>query len=159
MNRNAMWVSLGAVLLSACGGSNDPGQSQVSDQAASATQAKEAGSSLPVSQTIEASVDPLIKQGRRVFLQCRSCHTLKTGEAHLTGPNLYQVFGRSAGQMEGFSFSEALRDSGITWSEETLDQWLERPDTMIKGNTMAYAGLRRPADREALIAYLAAETE
>ncbi|MEM9570463.1 MAG: c-type cytochrome [Pseudomonadota bacterium] len=113
-----------------------------------------------VSATPPAAVDdPVLKRGRIVWFQCRSCHTLKEGDAHLTGPNLYGLFGRQAGGAEGFGYSDPLLESNIVWDAETLDPWLERPDQFIEGNVMAYAGLRRPADREAVIAYLLAETQ
>lgn len=152
--------------LSACGASEDAQKAATptevetvdadSNEATTATEpAADSVSATPPA----ATEDPLLKRGRIVWFQCRSCHTLKEGETHLTGPNLYGLFGRRAGGAEGFGYSNPLLESNIVWDAETLDPWLERPDQFIEGNVMAYAGLRRPADREAVIAYLLAETK
>lgn len=74
------------------------------------------------------------------------------------GPHLHGVFGRPAGQLPGFDYSPAMRESGIVWTPETLDAWLARPDGFLPGNDMAFAGFRSAEDRRALIAYLRERT-
>ncbi len=99
-----------------------------------------------------------LKRGKTLFLQCRACHSLGEGEAHKVGPNLYGVFGRNAGLAPGFAYSEAVTAADISWSPETLDQWLARPSDFLPGNRMVFIGVKDPQDRANLIAYLQQET-
>ncbi len=101
----------------------------------------------------------LLKRGRIVFLRCRSCHTLKEGDRHLTGPNLHGLIGAQAAAKEGYAYSDSLTQSGVTWTEESLDAWLTSPSGFVKGNRMVFAGLPKSSDRVALIRYLAEETK
>ena len=96
--------------------------------------------------------------GKRTFKLCQSCHTTAEGGGNLVGPNLHGVFGRAAGSKEGFAFSDAMTNSGIVWSGEELDKYLETPAKYIPGNRMTFAGVRKPDDRKAVIAYLMLET-
>lgn len=98
------------------------------------------------------------ENGRRVFARCRSCHTLPEGGPNLTGPNLWAVFGREAGSLEGYNYSPALREADFTWTAERLDDWLTNPRTFLPGNKMAFAGVRDETDRRDLIAWLKLET-
>ena len=95
-----------------------------------------------------------IAQGRRLFIRCAACHAIAPTTQVKIGPNLQGVFGRRAGTLAGFNYSAAMRSSTIRWDEATLDRWLQRPQTVVPGTTMAFAGLTNPADRRALIAYL-----
>ncbi|MGH8309894.1 MAG: c-type cytochrome [Steroidobacteraceae bacterium] len=105
-----------------------------------------------------ATASPDLARGKRLFLQCRACHELKARDSHKVGPNLHGVLGTRAASAPDFQFSEALKKSGITWTEQTMNAWLARPTDVVPGTIMAYAGLANDADRRALIAYLAAET-
>ena len=75
-------------------------------------------------QTLLAAADA--EKGKVLFLQCRACHSLEAGGANKVGPNLHGFLGRKAGLAAGFSYSEAVSQSGVVWSAETLDQWLAR---------------------------------
>jgi len=68
------------------------------------------------------------------------------------------MFGRAAGGAEGFSYSEVVTNSDIVWTPENLDDWLARPSEFLPGNRMVFVGIREPADRADLIAYLQRET-
>lgn len=96
--------------------------------------------------------------GRRVFAQCRSCHTLDAGAGNRVGPNLHGLFGREIGSVEGFTYSQAVQDANFVWTPEQLDQWLENPQTFLPGNRMAFGGVRDETQRRNLIAYLMVET-
>lgn len=96
--------------------------------------------------------------GRRVFAQCRSCHTLDEGAGNRVGPNLHGVFGREVGTAEGFNYSPALQAEDFVWDADQLDHWLQNPQTFLPGNRMAFAGVRDETQRRDLIAYLMAET-
>ncbi|GAB5454932.1 MAG: cytochrome c family protein [Henriciella sp.] len=97
-------------------------------------------------------------RGRRTFKLCQSCHTLNEGGQNLVGPNLYGIFGRGIGTVEGFTYSKAVEESDIVWTPEILAEWLESPRNFLPGNKMSFAGVRRPEDRTAVIAYIMAET-
>lgn len=96
--------------------------------------------------------DPAL--GQRVYGRCRTCHTLEQGGGNRVGPNLYNVVGAALGTREGFRYSSALLAKGGAWSYEALDAWLAAPRKYIRGNKMAYAGLRKPEDRANMILYL-----
>jgi cytochrome c len=98
-----------------------------------------------------SAADP--EAGAKVFKKCAACHTLEQGKKKV-GPSLFGIIGRKAGGMEGFNYSKQMRESGVTWDEATLNKYLEDPKGYIKGNRMSFAGLKKPADREDVIAYL-----
>jgi cytochrome c len=99
-----------------------------------------------------ANADP--KRGEMLFLQCRACHSLAAGEPNKVGPNLHGMFGRNAGLAPGFAYSDALVNADVTWGPETLSQFLAGPSQFIPGNRMVFIGVRKPADRGSLIAFL-----
>ncbi|MGJ3230854.1 MAG: c-type cytochrome [Oceanicaulis sp.] len=95
------------------------------------------------------------EQGRRVFARCRSCHVLEEG-VNRVGPSLYGIFGRETGSVEGFRYSEANANANITWTAETMFEYLENPREYIPGTIMAFPGLRDEQDRADVIAYMKA---
>lgn len=96
--------------------------------------------------------------GKKVFNKCKVCHSLEAGENKI-GPSLAGVVGRAAGTVEGFKYSDAMKEAGLTWDEETLDKYLADPKGFIPGNKMAFAGLKKEADRENVIAYIESESD
>ena len=99
-----------------------------------------------------------LDNGRKEFGQCRSCHTIQAGGPNLTGPNLHGVFGRKAGTVPNYAYSEALVATGWTWDQARLDGWLANPREYLPGTKMSFAGIRDATDRRDLIAYLSVET-
>jgi cytochrome c len=99
----------------------------------------------------QLSGDP--ERGRRVFAQCATCHSPEQG-VNRVGPSLYGVVGRHSGSIPGFRYSDANRNSGITWTEQELFTYLENPRAKIPGTIMAFVGLRNAQQRADVIAYL-----
>lgn len=90
-------------------------------------------------------------RGKMVFeRRCTGCHAL---DVNREGPRLRDVYGRSAGSVAGFQYSAGLVHSGLTWTPETLDQWLADPDAMVPENKMSFP-TPKAADRRDLVAYL-----
>ncbi|MBC7767502.1 MAG: cytochrome c family protein [Phycisphaerales bacterium] len=143
--------------LSACGQNETP-PSAASTPTATATarspeQLQAAFAALPAPYS-EANYEA----GRRVFAQCRSCHTINAGGQNRVGPNLHGVFGREIGAAEGFNYSPAVQSANFVWDASQLDHWLANPQTFLPGNRMAFAGVRDETQRRDLIAYLMIES-
>ncbi len=87
------------------------------------------------------------------YNRCAVCHTANKGGEDKLGPNLYGTYGSAAAQ-GGFSYSSALKDSGLTWDEATLHSWLENPRALVPGNRMSFPGIKDAAKRQEIIDYL-----
>ena len=98
-----------------------------------------------------------IKAGEKVFKKCKACHYADR-EKHKTGPHLVDIMGRAAGSLDEYKkYSKAMKASGIVWDDTTLADYLRAPKKYVKGTKMAFAGLKKDADIENVIAYLKAE--
>jgi cytochrome c len=100
-----------------------------------------------------ASADPAA--GEKIAKRCAACHTFTADGANKVGPNLWGIIGASHAHKEGFKYSDAMTAlQGQPWTYEALDAYLASPKDAIPGNKMAFAGLKKPEDRAALIVYL-----
>lgn len=100
-----------------------------------------------------------IAQGEKVFRRCAACHQVGEGAQNRVGPELGDVIGRPPGAVEGFDYSDAMieyGEAGNVWDDETLHLYLENPKTAVPGNKMAFPGLKKPEDRDSVIAYIKA---
>lgn len=153
--RKSAWFGLAALALQGCGGSETPApgaDTSAADAPAAVEEAPAAAEEAPDVATLLAGADA--KRGETLYFQCRACHTMHEGGANKVGPNLWGMFGREAGGVPGFAYSDALANSGIVWTPETVNAWLEKPAEFLPGNIMVFVGVRDPQDRANLIAYL-----
>ena len=93
------------------------------------------------------------ERGKQTFRFCAFCHSLKPREIR-AGPPLTGLFGRKAGSVNGFRYSQALKKSTVVWDEQTLDAWLANPWKFIPGNRMRFRGFKSPEVRANVIVYL-----
>jgi cytochrome c len=91
------------------------------------------------------------KAGEAIYSRCLACHALGYDR---TGPHHCGLFGRLAGSVKGFPYSDAMKQSKIVWNEKTLDRFLTNPTKVVPGTTMGYAGIPDRKERADLIAYL-----
>ncbi len=124
----------------------------------SANQAPVKATTTPPKPTLSPE-EVMLQKGRKLFARCRACHTLNEGGKNKVGPNLWHIFGRKAGTAEGFAYSKAMLAADIIWTEDTLSSYLENPKVFLPKNKMAFPGLRKEADREALVEYLEENTK
>ena len=144
--RNIVWLGSLSLVLLGCGGSDQPAP------AAGTAAAVEETADL---ETLLASAD--VKRGETLYFQCRACHTVEQDGTNKVGPKLWGMFGREAGAVPGFAYSDALKNSGVVWTPETVNDWLEQPADFLPGNIMVFVGVKKPQDRANLIAYLQVE--
>ena len=100
-----------------------------------------------------------VERGAKVFQVCQSCHAIGPGATHLVGPHLNEVFGRVAGSLSDFKYSEGLRAAGVNgmrWDAEHLAAYIENPIALVTGTNMRFGGVASAEDRDDLIAFLRA---
>jgi cytochrome c len=96
-----------------------------------------------------------VAAGEKDFLICRACHQIGPTAKDAVGPVLNGVVGRKAGSDPNFNYSSANKESGITWTEEELNKYLESPQTVVPHTKMMFPGIKDEAKRKDIIAYLA----
>ena len=124
------------------------------------------GSSITTTEVVEKVVDIAtlmalgdVTSGEKIFKKCAACHSINKGGKHKIGPALYNVVGRKVGGVEDYKYSKALIAYEKEWTFEELNGFLIKPAKHIKGTKMAYAGLRKEADRASVIKYLNANSD
>lgn len=155
-----------SLALAACGGaaeeSDEPvveasDASPVASQSAAASPSPSASASASPTPSPSASAQPAAAPVAAVapaaFNQCKACHSVDPGD-HGIGPSLAGVFGKRAGRVPGFEFSDAMKGSNLTLNEATLNRYLENPQAVVPGTTMSFAGVKDAARRKAIVDYL-----
>lgn len=143
--RLAPVVLAGALALAGCGKAEPPAQP-----------APDGG---PVASAPAPAVEPTAAMGAQVFRRCVACHTIDKDGRNGIGPNLHAIVGAPVAGKAGFSYSGAMKAKGGVWDEAALDVYLEAPMKALPGTRMAFAGIIDPADRKALILYLAEQSD
>ena len=92
--------------------------------------------------------------GEKVFAKCKICHQIGEGAKNMVGPALNGVVGRKAGTYPDYHYSDANKNSGITWDEATLKEYLRDPKAKVFGTKMVFPGLKSDEDIANVIAYL-----
>ena len=96
-------------------------------------------------------------KGEKVFKKCLACHAVGEGAKHKVGPQLNDLFGRTAGSIEDYKYSSAMiakGEEGLIWTEETVTEYLRKPKDFVPKTKMAFAGLRKDEDIADVVAYL-----
>jgi len=103
-----------------------------------------------------AAADGDAAAGEKIFTtKCKVCHQIGPGAKNSVGPNLSGVIGRKAGTEEGYSYSDAMKNSGLTWDEATFKEYIKDPKAKVPGIKMIFAGLPKDTDQDNIYAYLA----
>ena len=96
--------------------------------------------------------------GEKVFAACRTCHVFDEG-VNRVGPSLHKIVGRKSGSVAGFNYSDANKNSGITWTPQILFEYLKDPKGYIPGTKMNFPGVKDDQKRADLVAYLEAQSK
>lgn len=158
-----LMASASALLLAACGGGeSEPAATEetTTEEVAPAEEAAVEEPSAPAADDVAtldgttlADFNSDAAAGEKTFMQCASCHVVEPG-VNRVGPSLAGIVGRAAGSVDGYNYTEANANSGITWTPEKMFQYLEDPRRVVPGTKMAFAGLKDGQDRANVIAYL-----
>ena len=101
--------------------------------------------------SVANAADPV--NGKKVFKKCVACHSLQEGKNKI-GPSLYNLLYRKAGSVEGYKYSKAMKNSGVVWDEESLDEFLTKPRKFIPKTKMSFRGIKNKSLRDDLISFL-----
>jgi cytochrome c len=95
-----------------------------------------------------------VEKGAAVFKKCAICHKIGPGATNLVGPELNGLDDRKSGSVPGFSYSDANKNSGIIWNEQTFEDYIKDPKAKIPGTKMVFAGIKNEQEAKDLWAYL-----
>jgi len=144
---NRKYLILLSFFIISCGGS---------ESTSSPPTIAESSQTAPIT-TVSSQLTPM-ERGAKIYKRCKACHTLEDGGKHKVGPNLWNIYGMKAGSKEGFSYSKAMAASEIIWDETTMDAYITKPSTFMKGNRMSFIGLKKQEDRDAVQLYMQSKT-
>lgn len=127
---------------------------EADDDHSTGDSAEPAGPAYESIDALLASADLAV--GQKAAKKCAACHTFEDGGKNKVGPGLYDIVNRAMGITDGFSYSAALKayGEGKTWTYDELNGFLWNPKKYLKGTAMGFAGVKKTADRAALVAYL-----
>ena len=131
-------------LLASCGGNDSTGD-PVDDSSETTAEAEPMADAGPASDGGQPAA----------VAQCVACHTFDEAGPNGIGPNLWNVYNSPAASKPGFMYSTAMKESGFTWDDATLDTYLANPRTALPGGKMSFAGISDEAKRKEVITYLA----
>lgn len=164
--RVSFGVACAALALAACAKKADNEETSSTTSTTTATAPAAAPAAAPAVAAVAAdNTDTLAgvkfasytgdaKKGEADFITCKTCHAIEAG-VNKIGPSLHGVVGRKAGIIPGYTYSAANKNSGLTWTEEKLFQYLEGPQRIVPGTKMSFAGWPTdPQKRADVIAYL-----
>ncbi|HRF08202.1 MAG TPA: cytochrome c family protein [Xanthobacteraceae bacterium] len=113
---------------------------------------------LPLAAALIALAGPVYAQdiadGQKSFNKCRACHTVGENAKNGVGPLLNGIFGRKAGTVDGFKYSDANKNSGIVWDEKNFATYIKDPKAFMPGNRMAFLGIKNDTEIANLTAFL-----
>jgi cytochrome c len=95
-----------------------------------------------------------VAAGERSFLKCKACHQIGPEAKNAVGPIMNGIIGRKSGQIEGYNYSDANKNSGLTWDEATFKEYIKNPKAKIPGTKMVFAGINNETEITNLFAYL-----
>ena len=95
-----------------------------------------------------------VAAGKTSFNKCLACHAIGEGAKNKVGPELNGLNGRKSGTAEGYSYSEANKNSGLTWDEATFKEYITDPKKKVPGNKMLFPGVKDEIERDDLFAYV-----
>ncbi|MFV1491924.1 c-type cytochrome [Phaeobacter sp. JH18-32] len=165
--KDSVEITMRAMVLDVTPDETDAAETQADTAAEPAVPAAEADSAsvkeaVAPEATPDIGPDPeLVAKGEKTFRKCKSCHQIGAGAKSKTGPILNGIIGAPAAHVDGFRYSKALlaaAENGLVWDEAALAAFLANPKKYMKGTKMSFAGLKKDADIEAVIAYLKAAT-
>lgn len=118
---------------------------------------------IAIATLISALAAPVLAQGdvakgEKLFKKCAACHAVGDGAKNKVGPVLTGILDNKAGQNPDFKYSKAMKKAaadGLVWDEASLSEFLTKPRAFLKGTKMGFAGFKKPADIENVVAYLA----
>lgn len=105
-----------------------------------------------VSSAALAAGDPAA--GEKVFTKCKVCHQIGPNAKNMVGPEQNGIEGRKAGVQPGYNYSDANKNSGITWDEATFKEYITDPKKKVPGTKMVFPGLPNAKDRDDVWAYM-----
>ena len=143
MNRTAALAVIPFVL-AACGPAEEPAEPEAVSQETPAA--------------MEELKEALELDGAKLYTACQGCHTLREGEPHTVGPNLFGMMGQPAATRPGYDYSEAMKNTGITWNAGMLRGFIIATERMVPGSWMAYYNINTADEMTVLIDYIVQET-
>jgi cytochrome c len=102
-----------------------------------------------------AAVAGDIVAGEQAFKKCMPCHSIGEKAKNMVGPAQNGLNGRKSGTVPGYNYSDANKNSGIVWDEETFKEYIKDPRKKIPGTKMVFPGIKNEKEAEDLWSFLA----